>query len=712
MTERTGEEEAKQADNEEIPEPAYNRQVFTALQLPEAVGNVPKELEKIPKEEQTAKATNLLNFLKDPNSTLLEINADESTYVVLVHIPNTSKVKICYGLGVGASGIGRTSPLDGKFLTLTGDGGGAAGTPTPFLFSTTTRTVEKMGSMTEKQFTTALSTKGPTYSWPLMKTSQVTSSADIMKMAPIPAFLVYDGFDSQLDAADIYERLIFLKQNNIIQEEGDLFQHLKEFLLACLQSHTQANPSPSIAMEDLMAPPSIAAKNWASKKFDQLFPTLTTANPQNPQQQPTTLQQQGVQQQDTLATLLASLIPALQNGGYNNRTSTTNQNLFQEEKKETDMPLNMSEREQNQLCTMCGLVDGSDIDLLPIWIRECAAKGMTDTYRQNVIRAHIMENSFYEDAEVPLTSALLKMIVKRAWMGKDGNIKKPSLVNAMEGLTPFTCAFLDDDEVAQINAQDEIIDLAKSVTVQDLTRLKKSLKAKVPNDGTEFFTMIKAYANLIFALFSSTCPLFIAIKTVIDALKQFSRPAREAFTTRTKAQILWILLLQSRNFASGNMQLLCEFTTMQANLCGKNVSFTHAELPSALLEEKTTTPIDSGSSKGSTKRHTNDMEAQEKKKPKGPNKNQWHPKLRAALTIPLDKAKHPSLTALANFCNINLKEVWTTKRARCTSNSFLGRCKDGESCTRSHELPTDSEVEDIFKLLQPFLAKPEGMLKG
>ena len=49
------------------------------------------------------------------------------------------------------------------------------------------------------------------------------------------------------------------------------------------------------------------------------------------------------------------------------------------------------------------------------------------------------------------------MILKRAWSGKDGNITRPSLVYAMEGLSPFPMLDLNEDEVAQIHDEDDLL---------------------------------------------------------------------------------------------------------------------------------------------------------------------------------------------------------------------------------------------------------------
>ena len=674
--------------------------LFTTNELPEPTTVVATEIAKIATEVQQTQAVNLYNFLIDDSSSLLELNADASAYTFLVHIPGSSKVKLCYGIGVGSSGLGQTSPLDGKFISLTGDGGGIVGVPIPFVFPTTTRTLHNISVMKHSQFSTALTAKGANYSWPLLPNAQVPTSAPVMKLAPIPCFLVYDGIHNQLDAAVVYERI--LKKQNLNDNNKNMYQHLRRFLRSCLQSHNKNTNNPSLDLEVVAAAPSTEARSWAQANFTKIFPSLQQPIPP-PQGAP------GVGNENITAELLAQIIARLPPQQQSTLTAAV------EEEKTTSVSagtLNMSEKEKSQLFCMCGLPEDSPDNLLPAWVQDCNEKNMNDTFRLQIIRDAISTTSYYDDAEVPLTSLLLKMIVKRSWAGKEGNIKKPSLTHAMEGLSPFTCAAIDDDEVAKINSHDELLDKATSVTVTDLAKIKKTMKASVPTTAADFIDTLKAYANLLFALFTSQCPLFRAIRTVIDALKEFSKQAREALCNSSKASILWIILLQSRRFSTGDMSLLCEFTTMQSDLCGKKNFIRHAEVPDALTQDN---PGGNEKSSDTTnKRPTpanNTSDQPQSKKPRN-NPNCWHPKLRAALQIPLDKAGHPSVSAVAKYCGFELASVFDVDKGRCTSNSILGRCQKGSACDRKHTLPSEAEAEKIIKLTNKFRSEPLGAKKG
>ena len=55
---------------------------------------------------------------------------------------------------------------------------------------------------------------------------------------------------------------------------------------------------------------------------------------------------------------------------------------------------------------------------LPDWFEECAVKGNKEQYKILIIQKWIMNRIYYDDAD----TTILKMILKRAWAGKDGKL--------------------------------------------------------------------------------------------------------------------------------------------------------------------------------------------------------------------------------------------------------------------------------------------------
>ena len=74
----------------------------------------------------------------------------------------------------------------------------------------------------------------------------------------------------------------------------------------------------------------------------------------------------------------------------------------------------MAPKELEDTLVMCGQASAATTRDLPGWFQDCMVKHTTDQYRQTIIRKWVTNNTFYDDAEVPLTEPPLKMIMKRA----------------------------------------------------------------------------------------------------------------------------------------------------------------------------------------------------------------------------------------------------------------------------------------------------------
>lgn len=663
----------------------YENVLFTTNTLPGTDTSIGNIIANTTIDEQRQRAIDFHTFLHDEDRQLSQLNADTVLRTAVIGMPGSSLVKVVYGASIGVSAIGQNSPLDSKLLVLHGDGGPEIGNPHTFVLPIDTMEKEEVAVMTDTQFTFTLTVKGADFLHPLLSRNRITGTKPIMRIAPIPTYLVYDGLNQDLNAALILERLMSVDTDGI-----EMYEHLRYFLLACLAAHNTNQPKPYIAQQYLMAPPVNSARLWATAKFKALFPALTQN--QNPAVN-------GGNNNVDLAAILAQLLP-LQQQALQIQLQRTNRGDFHEEKKDDDaITLGMSKQELSSTLIMCGKDPNDHHTLLPQWFQDCAEKGMTESFKMRIIRKHIMLNVKYDDAEIPVTATLLKNINKRNWLGKDGNIKRPSLLNANEGLSPFTVLDLDEDEVARINDTEDALTRASTVTMQDIANLKKKLTPKIPQTSDEFMLLLKRFANLLFALFSDDCPFFKCIEKIINALKEFSRVARDTMTTVTKASILWIILLQSRNFALGEDTILAEFTAMHANLASKQGNIFHAEVPQALI-----------SPTSSQKRKTPPQDVENPKpdikKPRQ-NLNNWHPTLKAKLSGPIAKAGFPSYSTIMQYVDKDPNEVISDRSSWCTPNAFFGRCFLGEKCKRQHKMVTDTQAEKIITMMQKFIATPE-----
>ena len=93
-----------------------------------------------------------------------------------------------------------------------------------------------------------------------------------MQLAPILLYLVYDGFETDLDAALVLERVMGAADTALA-----MFDHVKHFLRACLSTHNSADNKPYVIGTEFSMAPSMASRRWAKTKFVSCFPTLTSA---------------------------------------------------------------------------------------------------------------------------------------------------------------------------------------------------------------------------------------------------------------------------------------------------------------------------------------------------------------------------------------------------------------------------------------------------
>ena len=253
-------------------ERGHKNVIFTTSTLPLPTSAIAKEVAKTSENEQLGRAAHLYAFLLRTDRTLRDLNEGAEIYALLLHIPRTTKVKLVYGPGIGTNaGVLLGSSLSRKVLGLIGDGGGPK-VPSPLVLPAEALEIVTVSTMTHKQFSTAITQKGPNYSGALLPNAQVTTESEIFKLAPIPFYLVYDGVENFLDAAEVYERVLGVATEDEV--EVPMLQHLRHFLRACLQTHPASAPSPSLDAEDLYITTTREAKQWAKQKFQKLFPNL------------------------------------------------------------------------------------------------------------------------------------------------------------------------------------------------------------------------------------------------------------------------------------------------------------------------------------------------------------------------------------------------------------------------------------------------------
>ena len=159
----------------------------------------------------------------------------------------------------------------------------------------------------------------------------------------------------------------------------------------------------------------------------------------------------------------------------------------------------------------------------------------------------------------------------------------PTYHTAQKGLTLLGVALLDEDEILSINELHEYITSAYLTSPEDIKKLWK-LTSKLPNSMKSFMEQIKVFANLLYALFTASFPLFLELKKTIYSLMEY-KPAARALTKRQqRAAIAWIINLQTKHLFRRESNQLAEFVLMNKNLREKNPLIYYAEVPLSLIE--------------------------------------------------------------------------------------------------------------------------------
>ena len=173
-----------------------------------------------------------------PYNDLRDLHREDSTAftALVVAVPDSHKVKVIYGLGIGMAGIGQISPIAGKLLALFGEGGGILGLAQALLLNVTMTRKKQMKNITPVQIATVFPSRQHTEDQQVIRASTVNTMHQIMKIAKIPAYFVWDRFNQDLDSVQVYKRLMDLHGASTMKEHA-----LVDFLRTCMIGNWRNN---------------------------------------------------------------------------------------------------------------------------------------------------------------------------------------------------------------------------------------------------------------------------------------------------------------------------------------------------------------------------------------------------------------------------------------------------------------------------------------
>ena len=135
------------------------------------------------------------------------------------------------------------------------------------------------------------------------------------------------------------------------------------------------------------------------------------------------------------------------------------------------------------------------------------------------------------------------------WLGRGEHIA--TYTNVGKGLLPYIMAPVPDETISEWNELHAQIEMVSNVTVVDIAKTKQ--KFVVLNTFDKFVKLLQKYINFLHAALGGLCPLWLVLRKMLSALESYSKSAQQSITKTTIAPVLWIILLQSRHFAIGQM---------------------------------------------------------------------------------------------------------------------------------------------------------------
>ena len=146
----------------------------------------------------------------------------------------------------------------------------------------------------------------------------------------------------------------------------------------------------------------------------------------------------------------------------------------------------------------------------------------SEIIKDKIITIHVCNTNYYDGHGIPLPATLLKTIKKRKYISEDLDL---TYRTAQKGLTILRVALLDEDEILSINKPHKYISGASLTSPEGINKTS-ILTSNIPNTMKRFTDKLKVFTNLLYALFTTSCPLLLKIKEIIRLLKEY-KPAAQ-----------------------------------------------------------------------------------------------------------------------------------------------------------------------------------------
>ena len=741
--------------------------------LPRPTGFVSKLLSQVSHVEQQKQAEFLTEHLREDQPDLYMLQNIPFNIPVIAHMPGNSRaIRVLHGMGHG-HGYGGLEITDIENCALFLQGEYIKGVSRPqslALQETEVSIPSEYNIPTDAEYRKEASQTLAKFKPHFFTWSRLKTSFNSIKVHPIPTYLVYDGFDKDLDIFVLHERIEHEMATNPDNKCPNTFLLALDFLKAGLVSPTMKMDI-TLPLDALFRHPCAVRDRWVSNRLRTLYetdgylqvtppkakkkpvpPRTTTpppaqapsqatppsTNPRVPAATPATagspdstttppaasariptpppslrtfdpadirqvLDSSIASSSKTVEMTESSLLQMLKifHGGNARKDASSSK-----EDKDLKKTLGMPQSGYDALLVMCGLAKSMESAIPKMW-RELGETGAKKSDMNKAIRKALNHNTFYKCSKVPCIEAITKMIRDRDF---EGDVGLSSLTSAVKGLSPFLVPYLTEAQIDDHNSLMEGFNLASSTTPKDFMGTK--LKCTCPSTYTGMCKQLKRYANLLHAVFGEFCPLFEAMQTLIEEFDRYNDTSESRVSKETIASVLWIIMLQSRHFAAGQMTGDTPFLPVFNQLLldvNMERPIKHGQVPSSLFEVHSVL----GKNKNPPTGTQNIFIPDPKKGRFDPNSNGmviverpeiYHPAMKSAMAKFKALKPRPTVLKLCKACGTQSNRLFPNSPDVCVRGQLWGACE--RTCKYAHRTLPDTEIAEAIRQLQKVIDNP------
>ncbi len=268
------------------------KNIYFKGSYPTAISLPAKSMELPPEEQIKLCGEVAHHILSNHDQTSLTPKYDFSTFnsaanlsnvPFLIALPFNRKVRIVYGVGTGQTITNGFLPssIHSNIMALSGDAIPGQTSPEVLTLPPTSLNLRKVNIPTKEIINAKLNsvteTSAKKFTYLCRNSDLHQNTKPIPLLVPIPAFLIYDGFSKDLDALDVFERVLTVEPrlaNATSHSTQALFPLLNHFLLACLTKYNKDDNGVIINTECLLARLSTEAVEWQPQRIRSLYPSV------------------------------------------------------------------------------------------------------------------------------------------------------------------------------------------------------------------------------------------------------------------------------------------------------------------------------------------------------------------------------------------------------------------------------------------------------